>query len=139
MKRHIAGLAALVLGLSVGATVTARTEVTDKEITEKIVGKWSLERDDEGVKCKGTVEYKKDGTLAAEGTFETADQMIKFKVTGKWKAENGFMVETYEMIDPEGLMPAGTISKDKVLSLDDKTYSYENEQGKKRKLTRIKD
>ena len=137
MKRHMAGLAALALCCFVGTSLAARADVTDKEINEKIVGKWNEEFEENGIKVKVTLNYKKDGVLEAEGTVDANGMTINIKVTGKWKAENGALVETYEKSEPEGLIPAGKTTTDKVLSIDDKTHTIKTEEGKERKRTRI--
>jgi hypothetical protein len=139
MRKHMAGLAMLALCLFASTTLATRADVTDKEINEKIVGKWSEEYEENGIKVKLKLDYKKDGGYEAEGTVVTPDMTINIKVSGKWKAENGELVETYEKIEPEGLMPAGTVTKDKVLSLDDKTHTIRTEKGKEHKRTRITD
>lgn len=125
------------VGTALASTITF--DVPDKDITEKIVGKWNEEFDEMGIKLKATIVYKKDGTLTAEGSIDANGQTINIKVSGKWKVESGTLVETYEKVEPENLMPAGTTTKDKVLSIDDKTCTYRTEEGKERKRTRIKD
>lgn len=141
MEMRKTGWALLVGCLFAGVTLAgmARADVTDKEITEKIVGKWSEEIEEDGVKGKATIHYKKDGTMTAEATLEANGQNIKISAECKWKAENGELVVTFEKVTPEGIIPAGHVSKDKILSFDDTTCKYKDEKGKEKKMTRIKD
>lgn len=131
-------MTAVAVCLFVGSVLAApaRTELTDEEITKKLVGKWDETLEQEGVKGKVTLEYKKDGVLEAEGTLEIGGKEVKIKVTCKWKVEKGELIETIEKAEPEGLIPAGTVTKDKVLSIDDKTCTYKDEMGKEHTKTR---
>jgi hypothetical protein len=139
MDTRKTGWALLVCCLFAGVTLAGTADVADKDITEKIVGKWSEEINEDGVKGKATMEYKKDGTMTGEGTLEVNGQNIKVTIECKWKAENGNLVVTFEKVTPDGLIPQGHVSKDKILSIDDKSCTYKDEKGKERKMTRLKD
>lgn len=138
-----AGWSFLVVGLCTGLALAAsgsvRPELTDEEITTKLVGKWEEEFNEDNVKGKATIEYKKDGTASADGNIEVNGQNIKFKITATWKVKDKELNFTFDKVEPEGLIPAGTVSKDKILTIDDKTCTYKDERGKEKKMTRLKD
>lgn len=140
MRKRNAGWAGIALVLCFGGVFAQgiRYEITDKEITEKIIGKWSEDINDDQVKGKANLEYKKDGTMTGDGTLEVGGQNIKFTIECKWKVENGELAVTFVKITPEGLIPPGTVSKDKILTIDDKGCTYRDEKGKERKMTRVR-
>lgn len=132
----------LLVGLCTGlvlASDRARTELTDEEITKKLVGKWEEEINEDAAKGKVTLEYKKDGNLAAEGTVDAGGQNIKFKIAATWKVKDKELIVTFDKVEPEGLIPAGTVSRDKILSIDEKSCSYRDQKGSEKKMTRLKD
>lgn len=114
-------------------------DLSDEEITKRLVGKWEEEVDEDGIKGKVTIDYKKDGKAFAEGTLEIGGQNIKIKVEGSWKVSAKELVFTFDKVEPEGLVPVGTVSRDKILTIDEKSCTYRDEQGKERKMTRLKD
>src|SRR5262249_5798815 len=133
MCNRLIGSATLVVcvlwGLSGTAGDKKPPKQTDEEIVKLLVGKWSAEgTNDKGVKYKGTNHYKKDGTVTAQGTIEIADKSIEILVSGTWKVDKGVLIETVEKSEPP-ILKKGQVSKDLVLSIDDKVLKLKTEKG----------
>ena len=114
---------------------------TDEEITKLLVGKWIVDEGDgqKEPKIKGVVQYKKDGTVEAEATVEINNNTIKVAISGTWKVADGVVTETVTKSNVPDLIKEGLVSKDKVISVDDKEYKYKDDSGKEKSHKRKKD
>jgi len=109
---------------------------TDEEITKLLVGKWTVDEGD-GVKepkIKGTMNYKKDGTVDAEATIDAGKQTFKISLSGTWKVKEGVLISTVTKTNAPELIKEGHVSKDTVVSIDDKEFKYKEEKSEKLKV-----
>jgi hypothetical protein len=145
MRVRVVGITFLFVAMAFTGWVSARAEPpkkpTDSEITKLIVGKWAVdEGGDNEPKIKGTMHYKKDGTVEANATIEIGkNPPLKVTVSGTWKAMDGVIVATVTKTNVPDLIKEGFVSKDTVISIDDKEFKYKSEQGKERTEKRIKE
>jgi hypothetical protein len=51
--------------------------------------------------------------------------------TTSWQVKNGFLIETIKTTSASNLLAVGFVTRDKVLSVDDETFVFETEAGKK--------
>lgn len=115
-------------------------KLTDAEIRKLLVGKWAVEEGaGKGPKLKGMTHYKADGTFEGEATLEGGGKSLKITVSGTWKVMDGMIVDTVTKTSAPELIKKGHVSKDRVLSIDDKVLRYKTETGKESARKRIKD
>jgi hypothetical protein len=113
---------------------------TDAEISKFLVGKWVVdEGGDKGPKIKGTEHYKKDGTIEAEATIDDGNTPLKITVSGTWKVMDGAVIATVTKSSAPDLIKVGLVSKDQVISIDDKEYKYKSEGGQEKTQKRLKE
>ena len=114
--------------------------LTDAEISRRLVGKWAAEEGVEGgPKVRGTTRYKDDGTLEAEGTVEAGGKSLTIRLSGTWKVADGMIIATVTKTSAPDLLPEGHVSKDRVLSIDEKALRYKTETGKESVRRRVKE
>lgn len=115
-------------------------KLTDEQISKLLVGKWLVDLDEgKGVKIKGSTTYKKDGTVDAEATIELGDKSIKMVLAGTWKVKDGVIISTVTKTNNPEIVKEGLTTKDKVVSIDDKSLKYTSEDGKERTDKRAKE
>lgn len=145
MRIRLSGVVVFFVAMTVTGWVSAREDPpkkqTDEEITKLLIGKWVIDEGDgkKEPKVKGVVHYKKDGTVEAEGTVEFGDNSLKISITGTWKVSEGVVTETVTKTNVPDVIKEGLVSKDKVISIDDKTYKYKDDAGKEKTHKRMKD
>jgi hypothetical protein len=116
-------------------------KLTDEEITKRIVGKWAVDEGDGKAepKIKGTMTYKKDGKVDAEATIEVGKNSVKVSLSGTWKVSDGVITSTVTKTNVPDLIKEGFVSKDKVISINDKEYKYKDEKDNEKTQKRVKD
>lgn len=115
-------------------------KLTDAEISKLLIGKWVVEDGTEkGPRIKGTNHYKEDGVLDTEATIEANGKTIKVTLSGNWKVKDGIIVATVTKTSTPELIKEGHVSKDQVISIDDKMLKYKSEKGKESVRKRVKD
>jgi hypothetical protein len=145
MRRLSFGVFALFAALSLAGGAIAREDTpkkpTDEEVAKLLVGKWTIDEGDGKTepKIKGTMNYKKDGTLEGEATIEFGDMKFKLTVSATWKVKDGVITETVTKTSDANLVQEGVESKDTLVSIDGKIYKFKDEKGKERSYKRIKD
>jgi hypothetical protein len=114
---------------------------TDEEINKLLVGKWIIDEGDgqKEPKIKGSVTYKKDGTVDLEATLDIAKDSFKIALSGTWKVKDGAIIATVTKTSNPDLVKEGVVSKDKVVSVTDKELKYTDELGKEKSHKRMKD
>jgi hypothetical protein len=129
----------LLVGAANGRDDTPK-KLTDEQISKLLVGKWLVDLEEgNGVKIKGSTTYKKDGAVDAEATIQLGDKTIKMNVSGTWKVKDGTIISTVTKTSNPDIIKEGLITKDKVVSIDDKSLKYTSEDGKEREEKRAKD
>jgi len=107
-----------------------QTHPTDAEIRQKIVGTWLVDtRLANGNSVVGTEAILVSGVITSKATLTLGDKKEELEFTGKWQVKDGYLIETVEKSNTKRI-PIGKITRDKVITLNDKTYVYETESGK---------
>jgi hypothetical protein len=134
-------VAALIPAGNTVAVADPPKKQTDEEINKLLVGKWIVDEGDgqKEPKIKGVVQYKKDGTVEAEATVEIKNETVKVVISGTWKVADGVVTETVTKSNVPELIKEGLVTKDKVISVDDKEYKYKDDMGKEKSHKRKKD
>jgi hypothetical protein len=90
----------------------------DAGVRKLVVGTWTSERDP-------TLRYvvREDGTLSSSGTLEKSGRKLEYEAT--WTIEDGHFVETVTEANLTDLLAVGTVSRDKVISIDESAFTYE--------------
>jgi hypothetical protein len=131
--------AGLMCGL-VNAREDQPKKPSDEEITKLLVGKWIIDEGDGKTepKAKGTVNYKKDGTVELEATVDIGKE-LKISLSGTWKVSEGVIIATVKKTNVPDIIKEGLVSKDKVISIDDKVLKYKDEMDKEKTHKRAKE
>jgi hypothetical protein len=79
-----------------------------------------------------------DGTLDAEAVIGEGDKSFKVVLSGTWKVSEGVIIGTVTKTNVPDLIVEGFVTKDQVVSLDDKLLTYKTENGKENSRKRIK-
>lgn len=113
---------------------------TDAEIRRLLVGKWAYEKGVEGgPKLQATNHYKKDGIFESEGTFTADGKTLNIILSGTWEVKDGIIISTLKKTSHPTMIKEGYVSKDQVISIDDKTLRYTTERGTESIERRIKE
>jgi hypothetical protein len=106
--------------------------LTDAEISNRIVGIWKVnETAPSGLSSSGTISIFKDGNVACEVKYLRGDRNLIMNYTASWQVENGILIETIKSTSNSNLLAVGFVTRDKVLSLDDRKFVFETETGNK--------
>jgi hypothetical protein len=133
-------VAMMLVGL-VSAREDPPKKQTDEEIGKLLVGKWIIDEGDgqKEPKIKGSLTYKKDGTVDLEASLDIGKDSFKIALSGTWKVKEGVIVATVTKTNNPDLVKEGVVSKDKVISVTDKELKYTDEMGKEKLHKRMKD
>jgi hypothetical protein len=114
---------------------------SDEEVNKLLVGKWIVDEGDgqKEPKIKGSVTYKKDGTVEVEATLDFGKESLKIILEGTWKVKDGVITATVTKTSHPELIKEGHVSKDKLISVSDKELKYKDEMGKEKLHKRMKD
>jgi hypothetical protein len=103
---------------------------TDDEIRQRIVGIWLVDtRLSNGNSVVGTEAILSSGVITSKATLTLGDSKEALEFTGTWQVKDGYLIETVKKSNTDRI-PIGKITRDKVITLDDKTYVFETESGK---------
>ena len=106
--------------------------LTDAEISNKIVGVWRVnETAPSGVSSSGTVSVFKDGSVTCGVKYVRGTRDLLMSYTASWQVENGYLIEAIKTTSNSNLLAVGFVTRDKVLSLDDRKFIFETESGHK--------
>jgi hypothetical protein len=124
------------ISVAIGLLVTGCSERpsskanTDGEITRRIVGKWKVnEAVSQGLSANGFVSFTGHGTLASKGELTRGRCHMSIEYSGTWVVENGLLIETVTNGN-SNLVHIGLVTRDKILSIDDRRLSYQTEKGR---------
>jgi hypothetical protein len=98
----------------------------------KLVGEWRYENEPQNQVARYV--FGADGTFTAE-LFQGGESVRKF--TGRWKIEEGTILYTYET-DSVGKVGAGARERDRLIRLDESSYTIEGGDGGQRSYWRVK-
>jgi hypothetical protein len=117
----------ILFGSTIPASANAGQDVpklSDAAISKALVGKWSEEVSADGAKATGTMHYMNDGTLKLEGTIVVGRRSWEVKASGTWKVSDGVLITTISKTSAPDLLEVGSVSKDPVISIDDKVFRF---------------
>src|SRR5262245_29262554 len=105
-------------------------ELSDEQIRTKLVGTWLV--DEELARTlSGEVTYDKDFTFEGLIVMKLPNKTVPWKFAGKWKVEGGKLTYEYTRSSLPDLLPVGTVSTDRVISVGDKEFVSVTEKGKR--------
>ena len=99
----------------------------------KLVGEWRYENEAQNQAARYV--FRADDTFTAE-LFQGGESVRKF--TGRWKIEEGMIVYTYETDSLEKVF-AGARERDRLIRLDESSYTIEGGDGGQRSYWRVKE
>lgn len=128
-------LVALHLGLVPSAaqeSAPAAPEVAKQKFSkEKLLGKWLYSGKVGETSIVGVTEFRKDGTIVAKGKMTTDGETQEVTIEGTWEIKGDVLIETVTKTSNQDVVPNGTVSKDKILSISDTEFVYEDQDGEK--------
>jgi len=102
--------------------------LTDKQITEKIVGMW--EENPKKLIYK-VYNYKKDGNVIMDMYLNKAKTVKLLSSKAKWEIKNRLLTYIIIDTDSEHNMSIGADKGSKIIDINDQNFSYYNDQGRK--------
>ena len=128
----------IVLVTLFSAIVSLQAEAaSDADYKEKILGQWKQEFVQGPASMKGLETYNRDGTLIADGMLSLQGQKIPIKLSGVWEIKNGTLIATVKKSNVPQMFPVGTVSKDKIVEINQTVYRYKTEDGELEQKTRV--
>lgn len=120
------------------AIVSLQAEAaSDADYKEKILGQWKQEFVQGPASMKGLETYNRDGTLIGDGMLSLQGQKIPIKLSGVWEIKNGTLIATVKKSNVPQMFPVGTVSKDKIVEINQTVYRYKTEDGELEQKTRV--
>ena len=107
-------------------------QLTDAEVTQKLVGKWQESRDTGGIV---TNEFTSDGKYVCNGVDRAGGERKLF-ITATWKVAGGKLTYTMESSEPAYYKPGETL-EEQVLSIDEHAFKYRDVDGKIQSMKRL--
>jgi len=128
----------IVLVTLFSAVVSLQAEAaSDADYKEKILGQWKQEFVQGPASMKGLETYNRDGTLIGDGMLSLQGQKIPIKLSGVWEIKNGTLIATVKKSNVPRMFPVGTVSKDKIVEINQTVYRYKTEDGELEQKTRV--
>ena len=120
------------------AIVSVQAQVpSDADYKEKILGQWKQEFVQGPASMKGLETYNRDGTLIGDGMLSLQGQKIPIKLSGVWEIKNGILIATVNKSNVPQMLPVGTVSKDKIVEINQTVFRYKTEDGELEQKTRV--
>ena len=120
------------------AIVSLQAEAaSDADYKEKILGQWKQELVQGPASMKGLETYNRDGTLIGDYMLSLQGQKIPIKLSGVWEIKNGTLIATVKKSNVPQMFPVGTVSKDKIVEINQTVYRYKTEDGELEQKTRV--
>ena len=116
-----------------------KTILSDKEISELLIGKWQISMIDNNVKIDAVDEFLPDGSMKQKGVLTVSNNKINIEMKSTWKVENGILTSTLLSITPKDMLPVGLTTSDTVISIDKEKFVYmDSETGERDTYHRVK-
>lgn len=113
-------------------TITACTlhgiPLEDSKVRAILVGSWVIPHDQ--IMKTGDFNFKSDGTFTSYGILVIKDQEVRVEVEGKWKVEEGVLIEEITKSSHQRIVPIGLITRDTLLEVTNTQYRYRTESEK---------
>lgn len=114
-----------------GALVAFAAEASYSK--EKLRGHWRFQDEEKGITADYT--FREDDSFVAE--LREGGSLVR-RFEGKWRIEDEWLIYTYEK-DSLGQVGDGARERDRLLSLDDSSYSIEGGDRSVRTYFRVKE
>ena len=124
--------------LIISSTLYAKTDTPDSIYQSAIIGSWKQVVKDGPVTINATMIYHVNGTLDSTATVEVPGKKMNISISGTWEIKDGVMITTVKKTSANAPIPAGHVSKDQIIELNDKTFKFKNGQGNIEEQTKIK-
>lgn len=103
----------------------------DTTASQLLVGTWSVPEElTTDVVLAGGYTLNADGSFISYGLILLDGERVRIDVEGTWKVKNGILVEEITKSSNPIFPPIGTITRDTILSVTDKEFRYQTENGK---------
>jgi hypothetical protein len=105
-------------------------DLTDDDIRQKIVGTWLVETHlSNGNSVIGTETILLSNSMVSKATLTIGDTKEELEYNATWQVKDGYLIETVTKSNSERI-PLGKITRDKVVTLDDKVFIFQTEGGR---------
>ncbi|HEY2329816.1 MAG TPA: hypothetical protein VGI63_08395 [Verrucomicrobiae bacterium] len=103
------------------------SHLTDDVIRQRIVGIWLVDMHlSNGNSIVGTEVILLSGIITSKATLTIGENKEELEFTGTWQVKDGYLIETVKKSNTERI-PVGEITRDKVITLDDKLRPLQNQ------------
>jgi hypothetical protein len=112
-----------------GCAQSAAQHADTEAIRKGIVGTWSVDKRSPAVSLIGESTIRPDGSFVSTASMVHAGESHDVRIEGTWTVENDVLVETVIRSNvPE--IPIGHITRDEIISVDEKRLVFKTERGK---------
>jgi hypothetical protein len=116
--------------ITLAASRTFSAPLSDNKASDKLVGSWlAPPAQYHAINSAGAFTFKRDGTFSSYGVFTHGNEKIRIEVKGKWRVKGGILIEELTASDRPDLVPVGLVTRDTLLGVTDKEFSFRTEHG----------
>ena len=111
---------------------------SDEDLFNMIVGKWSSVLENNDFKSVATEEYRPDGTIITIGKIIIGGEIVEeYRYKSKWQVKDGY--SNVEIVESSNIkiIPVGHKISDKIISADEKEFTFESSDGVQITIFRI--
>jgi hypothetical protein len=98
----------------------------DAKYTQLLIGEWHALPETLPIKEARTY-FNQDGTFESYAVFPVPGGEVRIDVEGIWKIQDGYMIEEITKSSNPRFPKVGSISKDKIISLTEREFIYEDD------------
>ena len=130
-RMAVAAFGAVTAAFAIFVGANARADLpSDAEFTSKLVGSWVVPvRELNATVRSGQIQFKSDGTFTSLGLYNLGNVQMEVNAEGKWKVENGVLIEEVTKSSHPHSVAVGLITRDTLLEVTDKEYRFRSENG----------
>jgi hypothetical protein len=127
-KRFLVAMRIIWFALIFAASRLLAAGSADIAITRLLVGDWDLRSVSPTVK-EGIITFRANGTFSSHGLFHVGGRESRIDAEGTWQIKNGLLTEKITKSNDPTTLHIGQLRQDKVLSITNKKFQFEREDG----------
>lgn len=131
----------LVFSIILAMASSLQAEPPDDAAASKLlIGSWTLPKElTTSFALKGGFTFKSKGTFMSYGVFFIDGKRVRINVEGTWTISNGVLVEKITKSSHPTIPPVGLITRDTLITVNEKEYRFRTEDGQIRNYLRVVD
>jgi hypothetical protein len=115
---------------AISASCHQNSEMSDQELTKKLVGTWIADEMRDGYRLYGETDFHRDGVQSGNGVVHVVDgTTTTMSFSGNWSVRNGRLVSRGEMMTNNRDNPEAYDSEDRIERVTDSELILVDKQG----------